>query len=125
MTHCPSAASLVASVLLLLDGPDLPAAVVAAIGADGVRQLELVALGALAHATGFSASCVRRLAVRVFEWRRLGFGMALPSPGSRSSGPAYNCFRSFRSGSSRGSTHSVSQEQVSRLRLRPQTAQSP
>ena len=37
------------TALLFLDRPDLAGAVVAAIGTDAMRQLELVALRALAH----------------------------------------------------------------------------
>jgi hypothetical protein len=39
--------------LLLVDRPDLPAAIVPAVTADGVRELEFVALRALARPHGF------------------------------------------------------------------------
>jgi hypothetical protein len=61
-----------------LDGEDLAALVVSALRADAVGQLALVAVGALGGADGVRKSWLRRLAVRCLEWRRFGFGIAVP-----------------------------------------------
>ena len=73
--------------LCFFDRPDLAAVVVAAVRADLVRRLRLRwHCGQSPTGTGFSASCVRRLAVRVFECRRFGFGTS-SSPSRRFSKP--------------------------------------
>ena len=61
----------------LVDRPDLPAAVVPAVGAHLVGALGSWHCGHSPSWTGASASCVRRLAVRVFEWRRFGLGIVV------------------------------------------------
>ena len=54
--------------LFLLDFDDFAAFILAAMRADAVRQLRLVAVGALRKPGCFSASCARRLPVRAAEW---------------------------------------------------------
>ena len=57
---------------------------------------------------------MRRLAVRVFEWRRFGFGIVLTL-----------CLEQLLSASKRGSTQIAWHEHVSRLRLMPHTGHKP
>ena len=109
-------------VLFLVDRARLAAAVVAAVRADAVRRLRLVAVRAFAEADGFSASCVRRLAVRVFECRRFGFGISVSVSSRFCSVLEFFSSQFFvlssRSAASRGSSHAGSQSHVAAIQVR-------
>ena len=63
------------SRLFFGDFDHFAALILAAVRADAVRNLGLMAIGAFGQMAGRSESCVRRAEVRRLECRRFGLGM--------------------------------------------------